>query len=218
MDARELLLHAALKVFAEAGTRGATTRRIAQEAGVNEVTLFRHFGSKEVLIREALGWGAERKLGGKLPERPADPEAELTAFCRQHHAAMSGVRSIVRKVMGEFEEHPDLIKLAARVPLRLHDELYAYLQRLRASGLASGDWNARAATAMLMGTIFSDVMARDCTPEKVPYSERDAIRHYVGLFLRAIGVVAPARSSKPDTVRAGTAGSVTPGRPRVRVG
>ena len=48
MDVREQLLEAAVKVFAIAGFRGATTRRIAQEAGVNEVTLFRQFGSKEV--------------------------------------------------------------------------------------------------------------------------------------------------------------------------
>ena len=40
MEARDQLLQAALKVYAESGTRGATTRRIAQEAGVNEVTLF----------------------------------------------------------------------------------------------------------------------------------------------------------------------------------
>ncbi len=45
------ILDAALKVFAEKGYRGATTRLIAQEADVNEVTLFRHFGSKEGLLR-----------------------------------------------------------------------------------------------------------------------------------------------------------------------
>jgi AcrR family transcriptional regulator len=54
MDVREALLKAAIKVFAETGSRGATTRRIAQEANVNEVTLFRHFKSKDDLLRAAL--------------------------------------------------------------------------------------------------------------------------------------------------------------------
>ena len=53
-DSRDRIIRAAVDVFAEAGYRGATTRRIAQQAGVNEVTLFRHFGSKEELIEEAL--------------------------------------------------------------------------------------------------------------------------------------------------------------------
>ena len=66
MDVREQLLEAAVKVFANAGFRGATTRRIAQEAGVNEVTLFRQFGSKEGLIVEAVLRSVER-LGGTQP-------------------------------------------------------------------------------------------------------------------------------------------------------
>jgi AcrR family transcriptional regulator len=189
MEAREQLLQAALKVFAESGTRGATTRRIAQEAGVNEVTLFRHFGSKDALIREALGWRADQELRNQtLPDTPGDPEAELTTFCRQHHRVLSQYRSIIRKCMGEFEEHPEMNEVATRHPLRLTNELQAYLQRLRASGLASGDWNARAAAAMLMGVLFADAMGRDCMPERYSYSERDGIRYYVALFLRAIGV------------------------------
>ena len=189
MEAREQLLQAALKVFAESGTRGATTRRIAQEAGVNEVTLFRHFGSKDALIREALGWAADRELASHtLPERPADPEAELTAFCKQHHRVLTEYRSIIRKCMGEFEEHPEMNEVAVRHPLRLTNELQTYLQRLRSMGLATGDWNARAAASMLMGVLFSDAMGRDCMPERYSYSERDGIRYYVALFLRAIGV------------------------------
>jgi AcrR family transcriptional regulator len=195
MEAREQLLQAALKVYAELGTRGATTRRIAQEAGVNEVTLFRHFGSKDALIREALGWTAEQALGHHtLPERPGDPEAELITFCRQHHRVLTEYRSIIRKCMGEFEEHPEMNQVAVQHPMRLFHELQAYLQRLRSMGLASGDWNARAAASMLMGALFSDAMGRDCMPDRFSYSERDGIRHYVSLFLRGIGV----KSTRPS--------------------
>ena len=51
---KQQLLDAAVRVYAEGGFRGATTRRIAEEAGVNEVTLFRLFGSKAALIDEAI--------------------------------------------------------------------------------------------------------------------------------------------------------------------
>jgi AcrR family transcriptional regulator len=192
MDVRERLLKAALGVYAEAGTRGATTRRIAHAASVNEVTLFRHFGSKESLIREALGWGCEHALLTRLPEQPVDPKAELTAFCEQQFEALSRARSIIRKVMGEFEEHPDECSLAFQTPIRVARELTAYLERLREAGLATGDWNARAACAMLMGTLFSDAMGRECMPERYPYSPPEGLAHYVSLFLRAIGVDHPS--------------------------
>jgi AcrR family transcriptional regulator len=54
MAVRDQLLEAAARLYAETGYRGTTTRRIALQAGVNEITLFRHFGSKEALMREAI--------------------------------------------------------------------------------------------------------------------------------------------------------------------
>ena len=51
---RETILAAALRRFSQRGFLGATTRRIAGEAGVAEVTLFRHFGSKEKLFGEVI--------------------------------------------------------------------------------------------------------------------------------------------------------------------
>ena len=54
MNAEQRILDAALKVFASEGYTGATTRRIAEEANVAEVTLFRKFKSKENLLREVL--------------------------------------------------------------------------------------------------------------------------------------------------------------------
>ncbi len=53
-DTEEKILDAALRVFASEGYAGATTRRIAQEADVTEVTLFRKFQSKENLLRQVL--------------------------------------------------------------------------------------------------------------------------------------------------------------------
>ncbi len=48
------ILDAAIKVFSSKGYAGATTREIAQEANVTEVTLFRKFQSKENLLKEVL--------------------------------------------------------------------------------------------------------------------------------------------------------------------
>jgi AcrR family transcriptional regulator len=48
-DRREQILEVASGIFARKGYEGATTREIAEEAGVNEALLFRHFPSKENL-------------------------------------------------------------------------------------------------------------------------------------------------------------------------
>ncbi len=187
MDAREQLLQAALKVYAVSGFRGATTKRIAREAGVNEVTLFRHFGSKEALLNEALAWKAEQALDCRLPEQPADPDAELREFCLRYHAALWESRDLIRVCMSELTEFPEAFEAACRAPDKLAGALEIYLERLRALGLAAGDWGAGDARAMLMGTVFADAMGRDCMPQRYPDSPEAAIRAYVALFLQAIG-------------------------------
>ena len=53
-EARRLLLDAARELFARKDYRSTTTREIAETAGVTEYLLFRHFGSKAGLFREAL--------------------------------------------------------------------------------------------------------------------------------------------------------------------
>lgn len=53
-EPRRLLLDAARHLFARQDYRSTTTREIAEAAGVAEPLLFRHFGSKAALFREAL--------------------------------------------------------------------------------------------------------------------------------------------------------------------
>jgi AcrR family transcriptional regulator len=198
MDVRESLLRAATTVFAEAGTHGATTRRIAREAGVNEVTLFRHFKSKDELIQAALERFAHEATEPSLPATPVHPREELVAWCRRRHRGLHKVRALVRKSMGEFEEYPDHCSQGLDASVRIANELTSYLRRLKEARLAAGDWDERTATAMLMGALFTDAMGRDTTPERFPYSMREAVDRYVDFLLRAIGIAgAPSRGRRP---------------------
>src|SRR5260221_13240803 len=55
---RRRILDAAETVFSRDGLRGGTTREIAREAGVNEVTIFRHFRSRDLLLAAVMDRGA----------------------------------------------------------------------------------------------------------------------------------------------------------------
>lgn len=51
---RQKILKTAIRLFAQNGFRGTTTKEIALAAGVNEVTIFRHFATKQDLYAAIL--------------------------------------------------------------------------------------------------------------------------------------------------------------------
>ena len=189
MSVRDQLIEAAARLYAEAGYRGATTRRIAGEAGVNEITLFRHFGSKDALIREAIS-RAESSLVPDvvLPESPRDPFREVRDWARAHFAELRARRSLIRTCMGEIEEHPGIFPAENSQPAAAAKTLGRYLHRLRSTGLAKAPFDEVAAAAMLIGVLFADAMGRDIMPDMYRNDPDHALDQYVKLFLRAIGV------------------------------
>ncbi len=183
---RQQLIDAAGRVYAEVGFRGATTRRIAEEAGVNEVTLFRLFGTKAALIEEAVRAHSRAALAEALPEVPKDPEKELTKWAETDHAFMMECRGMIRTTMAELNERPECAGPTSEHPVESFNELTGYLERLAAHRFIPSAKDAKPAAAMLMGSLFADAMGRDMMPTMFPPVER-APAIYVRLLLRALG-------------------------------
>ena len=182
---RQKLLDAAGRVFAEVGFRGATTRRIAEEAGVNEVTLFRQFGSKAHLLGCAVECMA-RMNRFALPEKPHHAERELTRWVQAHLNVMIERRTMIRKSMAELVEHPEMAPIISQAKTPHFQELLDYVNKLQpALTVAQRDAN-RTACAMLLGAIFSDAMGRDIVAIVYPEPFSKAAGRYVKLFLKMI--------------------------------
>jgi AcrR family transcriptional regulator len=230
---RSKLLAAAARVYGEYGFRGATTRRIADEAGVNEITIFRQFGSKEALINEAIRSHTIRPWPPELPAVPECPEPELSTWCAAVLAHLSDARSVIRRMMSEMEERPDVGPCVGDGPTRAARHLLDYVGRLRGVGflapvrtaphattdgpglgrdarsdrVPTPDGDAHAAVSMLMAALFADAMGRDMMPTMYPQPADRAVPAYVRLFLRALGV----RSGPPSsTATPSPPGSPTP--------
>ena len=193
IENRTRILQAARRVYSQFGWRGATTRRIAEAAGVNEVTIFRQFGSKDALLGAVMADSAMHDPIPPLPAAPAHPEQELTRWALAHHHRLVEMREMIRQMMGQAAERPDVASCATNGPCGAAALLREYVVRLRRGGwLARGPGSTppadvSAGVAMLMGAMFADAMGRDVMPEMFPASPEKAIGSYVRLFLRALG-------------------------------
>jgi len=186
MEPREKILKAAARVYAEVGFRGATTRRIALEAGVNEITLFRQFGSKAVLLHEAIHAEGLFPASPELPAEPGDPRQDLRTWALAHYEDLVSKRSLIRTCFGECEEHPSILPPAHNTARRSTDALSRYLGILQEQGLVRRDLDLRTAAAMLTGVLFADAMGRDIMPELFHSGAEESITQYLDLFLRGI--------------------------------
>lgn len=112
--ARERLIEAALAVLSDRGFRGATTRDIAERAGVSEVTLFRQFGSKAALVDAALDQ-VTGGFRGRAQSPTDDLEADLTALAERYVAFIDNWPAFADRVLPELVSDPDLGKKAISI-------------------------------------------------------------------------------------------------------
>lgn len=96
---RNKILSAAFELISSKGYLGATTREIAQLAGVAEVTIFRHFTNKETLFAEVL------KSFSTIPTL-----AEMMPKLKQMNYE-DGVKDLTIRFIGRLEELRDWIRI-----------------------------------------------------------------------------------------------------------
>jgi AcrR family transcriptional regulator len=82
---RDRIVEAARDLFHKQGYRGVGVDAIAEAAGTNKMTLYRHFGSKDDLIVECLRTAISEARGfcaGIETLHPSDPNAQLTEWIK----------------------------------------------------------------------------------------------------------------------------------------
>jgi AcrR family transcriptional regulator len=198
MDIRDRILDAAKRIYAQHGFRGATTRLIAIEAGVNEVTLFRTFGSKAALFEALMQGHVAQSPIPELPDNPVDPEQEMTDWCTSVLAHLRENSALIRTSFGEIEERPEAAVSMCEGPNCAAMLLTDYVLRLQSIGIASPDGDIKTAVSMLMSSLFGDAISRGVMPEAFPQPVEEAPGKYVRVFLRALGcAAAPVRADIP---------------------
>ncbi|GFE57801.1 TetR/AcrR family transcriptional regulator [Geobacter sp. AOG1] len=186
-DTRERILCAALKLFAEMGYAGACTKEIAREAGVAEVTLFRHFVSKDKLLEEVMSrFTFVSVMPQLLAEIAALPcEEALTTLAGRFIDYLVLRKDWVRIMQAEMQ----------RAPAKLFTVYHAFLDDLLGGFVACfrqlqqrgclGDFDLEQGARMFHGICFNYFNQEELQGRK-NYKSTDrelVIREFVRIFL-----------------------------------
>lgn len=197
---RDRLLKAAIEVFSTAGFVGATTREIARVAGVNEVTLFRHFQSKEQLLSAVAQHitALRTEALSHQEEWTQDLRLDLLHYGQLHDDMLEEYEALIRMFIGEAQRHPDeALQVFQQSFIPLREKLIAYLRNCIERGSVRSDVDLPLAADQFTGMLLAGMLRRHVTPITRGYSRDRYIEGCVDLFVRGIGtaVSAPSRSS-----------------------
>ena len=135
-DTRNKIIDAALEQMYERGYDGTTTRVIAQEAGVNEVTLFRHFGSKHNLFMAVID--RETDIAEEMTDHSfgftGDMEADLRTVGEQMAFHMVTKSKLIKIIMMEATRDPDIWKHVSKTPFAVIGYITKYFEMLQDQG------------------------------------------------------------------------------------
>ena len=195
LSTRQRLTQAALDLFLSQGVSQTTTRQIADQAGVNEATLFRNFGNKYGLLL------AKQQ---DIPEEPitkqslntGQPAAALKSYVEVCLQTLEQFPHFVRSVIGEADHYSEeQVQLLRSRLMALRQEMAHHLDHLlgESTRLPPDD------IASCLGALLVGYVVIENTSDYALWPEReDFLRVLSTVFLSADGAASP-QAARPKS-------------------
>lgn len=186
-ETRERIIQAARDVIKRKGKRGATTREIADVAGVNEATLFRHFGNKDALIIAVVKHSCpDVKLRDLVATLQGPIEDQLRAIAAQMTQFMESMIDMIRWSLVEADyENSIFAKETWRPQTSVRSAVVEFMEAQVKNGALRG--NPTDLAEIFMSMIFARVVARGKFPDSRLFADTDyALSTLIDVFLNGV--------------------------------
>lgn len=166
------IVRAVLRLVAERGVDGVSAQLIADQVGLSQPGIFRHFASKEQIWLAVMDWLEDRLVSITVVPAAREPVEELrriflghTALVREHPALAKILFSDQLRL-----DYPALKERFAAIHARYSARLEALIDGARAGAARMPTSHAAAVyLALVQGYAFQTAIARTAAdPERLP--------------------------------------------------
>ena len=158
----EKVYHAVMEMVIKRGYAGATTKQIAEAANISEVTLFRKYGSKAALVKQAIATLAERVDFKSAAIYSGDVTADLLRVVQVYQASAEKYGQFFYLMLSEIPRYPELAE-ALDTPFTMIEHIGQLLARYQAEGVLKQE-HPIYAVAGLLGPLISVNVMRSAAP------------------------------------------------------
>ena len=183
------ILSAALELFYQRGYQGTTTRAIADGAGVNEVTLFRRFGSKRNIFIEAVK--RETDVSAELGEAhfslSDDLEGDLTAVGMRIVGEMTARARLVKIIMMEAARDPVIWQHISSTPFGVIEKITGMFAEAQETGRIRPDLDPYVVAVTFFSFFFRTLVTTGFLGRDVFMDmDEENVRKFVNVFVTGI--------------------------------
>jgi AcrR family transcriptional regulator len=189
-DLRDQLLDAAGRVLETQGPAAVTTRRIADEAGCSEGSIYNHFANKEELLACVVGERIGRFPArvGELAAQPGTGDVaahlrEVATLALEFYRRATPMMAVALRDPESMRAHARTVHDRGSGPWRVIEKLAEWLRAERELGrVAAGADPEAAATGLLGACLYHAVVAASWGPELSPSTETAIDRAVAGVW------------------------------------
>jgi len=191
MNTEDKILDSTIKLLDQVGWKGATTKRIADEAGVNEVTVFRKFKNKETLLKAA----KERSANTFLKELDTlfdiddncDVDVYLMTIWRNASKIIDKQINLIRISMEEVRGIPLEEKVLPKITEMISHHLVEYFQKQIKRGLIRRI-DPEVAALTIFSVVFQLNIVWKIYDQKKKKEQEQYMKNFLEIFLNGIMV------------------------------
>ncbi|WP_141432641.1 TetR/AcrR family transcriptional regulator [Bacillus sp. 03113] len=182
------IIEAFIELFRDHGYKGTTTRAVAERAGVNEVTIFRHFENKKGIMDAAIQFISYSPYLEKVinEQMTWNLEHDLWVIAEGYHTYMEKMKDLVWIGFREAGLFPELEEAILKIPLQLKENMISYFSVMQKQGkLIDTDLEFQAMNFIWLN--FGYFLSKSRFGDKVIKSTKiDFLKHSIQLFARGL--------------------------------
>src|SRR5690625_3371012 len=188
LSTRERIIEATLDLVSEKGYKGATTREIAEKAKVNEVTIFRQFGSKKGIVEAIIEKYAfvdelEHAFANNIVW---DIEEDLTMLVREYQTLLDQKRTVILLSIKEEGKFPELDELIKQIPYKyLHVLKNYFITMIKKEKIKPVDPTATATNFIFLNFGYF-LMKNRLQPSGESFTIDDFVKNNIKFFIRSL--------------------------------
>lgn len=160
-DTRERILNASREVFSKKGYAGATTKEISLVAEVAEVTLFRHFETKNNLFCETISkFIVKPMLNFNSSQIKVNSEKVIEKIIEERTNTLRNNRELFICTIYEAQFNEEINDMLKKIFLKVYDELMHFI---RYGDEKPGEKTSESTAQMILSTIVGLIIFESLT-------------------------------------------------------